>query len=123
MNNYEHIMQGGIDAIIQLCIDGCEHYCSESERCGEPSGKGCEVGLREYLESEYVEPVSFDKLVSDIRRVANGINGDYPCAYYGVDSMECKTKCAAGKGENFYRSCLNVFAEDIADRIEGLVKQ
>lgn len=70
MNNYEHLLQGGIDALVDILSDvNFCHTCAyfpDDGQCLHTNRNMCVDGVREWLEAEYVEPDSWEKLLIDL---------------------------------------------------------
>jgi len=101
MNNYEHIMQGGIDALVEYGEQCTKDRCSvcifdKQDQCNP----FCSEGARKWLKAEYIEPESREKIWRDAKKSFSGywncdidcedcpakINGENPDDYYAVDS-------------------------------------
>ena len=86
MNNYEHLMQGGIDALLDIFLHEYAGYscgmCAfdGSRECTDGNlDDVCRTGLRAWFEAEYREPDSLDKVFKDIIRISmnDGLRGRY----------------------------------------------
>lgn len=127
MNNLEHLGADGVaelfanlgdGCIAKLVVDGYRPFCEVCTMAGT-GAHDCREGLREWLEAEYVEPDSLEKLVADLRRAASAYESStIPCAYVLDGNQRC-VDC----GFNTHESCFRQMAKDVADKIERLVKQ
>lgn len=82
--NYDHLIEGGIDALIGKNFSGADCWCCVclvGEDCVY-SGEECARAIKQWLESEYVEPDSWEKLEAD---------ADKPtaCRYWGYNNKSC----------------------------------
>lgn len=69
MNNYEHIVQGGVEALISEAYKAggfrCE-WCAFREDNDRCSSETCKLGIRTWLLQEYVDPDSWDRLLGEL---------------------------------------------------------
>lgn len=114
MNNYEHIVQGGVDGFIGWALlYGC-YRCSYSPNECE---RYCIEGQRKWLEAEYIEPDSWDKLLEDLERTAKGDTLRSYAVYFDCDDAIKVGKC---KECNHYGHCTSDAFADVASRIRKL---
>ena len=116
MNNYEHIMQGGIDALLDIFEHEYAGYscgmCAfgDSSECTDGNFDDvCRTGSRRWLEAEYKGPDSWEKLLKDLDFAANNKDGTF-----AVHRYEKRT----GK----YMTSINKMTNDIASRIRALLE-
>lgn len=108
MNNYEHIVQGGVDALIEFsgahACDVCSYTGDGTKQCN--IGR-CKKGIKEWLLQEYEAPDSWEKLLKDVDRAA-GERGHNTRAYFDIEE----------RGERHAQEAY----EDIAKRIRALLE-
>ena len=98
MNNYEHLMQGGIDALMewkQLAIDTCyvctRSGCSVRYVTSQHSFLECADGQRAWLEAEYKEPDTWERLLEDLDKKYKGSlsnNGRLSNSFISTDYLK-----------------------------------
>lgn len=116
MNNFEHIMQGGVKALMNILLT-CDTFVNSCEYCAykgtEHDVHACLNGFRAWLESEYIEPDSWDKLLEDLCKKTI-------CDYFGhgENNPTCK-ECPADPAKTA-EPCIQTMMFDIADRIRKL---
>lgn len=96
MNNYEHIMQGGINALLDrddLLCNGCVY----SKVPCDHERHTCRAGKLKWLESEYAEPElpdSQERLNEDAKKLEcaylPNANREGYCAECPYDSRSCQ---------------------------------
>lgn len=70
MNNYEHIVQGGVNVLVDELskASGCHcewcTYANHREMCY--SGSNCRPGIHSWLTAEYKKPDSFEQLIDEL---------------------------------------------------------
>lgn len=108
MNNYEHLIQGGIEALAKWKVrDDC-HFCNEQIK---PCDGECVERMEAWLRDDYVEPDSLGKLLNDLKQMETA------CDYYGVTGGYGCSKCPSAHRLN----CTKSFALDVAERIGKLM--
>lgn len=80
MNNFEHICEGGIDMLTKWHLEFDPAYICERNRSGEiGSCECCDIAtgpdcpnehLRKWLEYEYVEPDTLERIIEDVEAIA-----------------------------------------------------
>lgn len=107
MTNYEHIIEGGIEALIEFQDAQICKTCSLSP-CDYDYAK-CYTGRLEWLQQEYVEPDSWEKLLADLDRAGDYLIHTVASIEYFGDRREIST----GTKDSYM---------DIAARIRALLE-
>ena len=126
MNNLEHIRT--LDAkdfseLLDINIEGCLTDMCSFYAYGECQSNGsCMDGLISWLESEYVEPDSAEKISRELAMMAeadyNG--GGWGCAYgHSFKGYDHYDRCATCKFDRD-KDCVEQLFQDLSKRIAAL---
>lgn len=129
MNNYEHLIQGGIDALVEFIRDIDPAFICSRNGSGEiGSCNVCHLEgypdcldetMREWLEAEYKEQDSFDELLLCLDRAASGRSFDAACRYhFGDDYLHQHCELCVHE-----KACSTGAFADIARRIRELLEE
>lgn len=123
MNNLEHIMEGGIDAMLEWRGSNCS--CStcifEKKSCSLKGREDCRAGNRAWLEAEYAEPDSAEKLSRELAMMEEAdCNVGWACLYgHSFKRFDHYDECLTCKFDR-NKDCVNQVFADLSKRIAAL---
>ena len=88
MNNYEHIIQGGVGALIAYCDKREENNCPVCVFSGNCIECNCQIGLRKWLEAEYLVDDFNERIIEDATKSPDDYwkcqgKSCYTCEHHG----------------------------------------
>lgn len=124
MNNYDRIIEGGIEALVEYAAETPSKHCAENrDYCDGCGWEGTCIGaFRAWLESEYVEPDSAEKISRELAMMAEAdfYGGGWACAYgHSFKGYDHYDRCATCKFDRD-KDCVEQVFQELSKRIAAL---
>ena len=121
--NYDHIVEGGTEALADVIAN---HTCQDCSFCADCKTEGynlsnCAQGIAWWLEQPYIEPDSWEKWEADVK-LGNAATYEVYWNCVEIDCADCPSKILGHMPFKFYgaRDCEVAMDADLLKRAKKL---